>query len=261
MLVESATASALVFELEQWRRLDGRGLKARREAAVKTIAAVCFDLRTGGPKGSTRASIAYMHARAAAENAYGRALYLTGKNPRESLDALETAVALMPTLTDAWVNLAEALMSNPRPPSWQRRAEDALARAHELSPDSEKAHYLRGDLFAKTDRNAEAKAEFEAAKQNPWSTMKLAQLAAREDDWKTAAAQMSRSLNLDRRLDFRARLYVEYLLALARSEPKRLDEAERWAGKLAKDGETPGLKNAGAQFLKKIKAFRRPAAT
>jgi tetratricopeptide (TPR) repeat protein len=258
-LVRSAEASALVFELEEWRtRPDDTRLATKKRETLERIRAARDGLRQTSANAPPRESLAYVQAVAAAENAYGRALHVTGGTAEEAVEALDTAVTLAPELTDAWLNLAAVLIDRKHGFDWASRAEYALGQALELAPRSPKAHYLRGELYEKRARYAEAKAEFSQIPGDYLAAMKLAQLAEREGDFKTAAKEMKRSLDLRPTLNFRVLLYVEYLLHIAQKEPEVLDEAERWAKKLAARGEPQGMRRRAKKLLGDIQDMRPP---
>jgi hypothetical protein len=191
-LVKGAQAAGLVFELEQWAdRSDGsRPPKRRIRTAFTKIKAIRDQLTSEAPESGRRSSAAHVQALAAAENAYGRALYLTQKSTQQSTDdaaeAFNNAVALVPDFADAWVNFATLLIRR-RPPDWESRADDASARAVELTPRSSKAHYLRGLFFEQTKDDDEAEKEYTAAGEDAKTTVKLAQIAERKGDFSTAA--------------------------------------------------------------------------
>jgi cytochrome c-type biogenesis protein CcmH/NrfG len=263
MLVRSAEASALVFELEEWRALpqDKRRNKRRTET-LEQIREARDEFHGTAPDAAPRQSVAYVQARATVENAYGRALDLTNGNVDDAVGALWDAVSLTPDFTDAWLNLAAVLIERERGADWAARAEDALDHAFEIAPDSPKGHWLRGELCEKTAQYDEAKAEFAKVPGDYRAAMKLAQLAKRAGESETAAKEMARSLKLRESFDFRAVLYVEYLLDEYRREGSNkdqsvLDEAENWAKKLVAKGEREGTRRRGEELLGEIADARR----
>jgi hypothetical protein len=260
-LVKGAQAAGLVFELEQWAdRSDGsRPPKRRIRTAFTKIKAIRDQLTSEAPESGRRSSAAHVQALAAAENAYGRALYLTQKSTQQSTDdaaeAFNNAVALVPDFADAWVNFATLLIRR-RPPDWESRADDASARAVELTPRSSKAHYLRGLFFEQTKDDDEAEKEYTAAGEDAKTTVKLAQIAERKGDFSTAAKRMRASLSFSSTPDYRAELYVEYVLRLEHPSESELDDAEQWARNLQEHGSNKRLCEVGGKLLGKIEDLR-----
>jgi tetratricopeptide (TPR) repeat protein len=256
-LVRSTEASARVFELEEWRALPSdQQLDKHRRETLEQIRKARSGLAGSRTDTSVRESNTYLQARANAENAYGRALDIMNGNVEEAVAALDTAVSLAPQFTDAWLNLASILIKHEYGADWASRAQDALERALELAPKSPKAHYLRGELCEKQARDEEAVKEFTQVEGDYRAAMKLAQLAGGKEDFKTAAEQMARSLKLRDDPDFRAILYVEYLLKHPDEDPSVLDEAETWAKKLATKGVTAGNRRRGQELLEEIEDLR-----
>ena len=161
----------------------------------------------------------------------------------------------MPDFADAWVNLASLLVHR-RPRDWESRADEASERAVELSPKSSKAHYLRGLVLERTKRDDEAMKEFAAAGEDAHTTVKLAQIAAREGNFATAAEKMKASLSFSPIPDYRAQAYVEFVLRLQEPTSAQLDDAERWARDLHEHGATERLRQVGAELLGKIDDLR-----
>jgi pentatricopeptide repeat protein len=96
----------------------------------------------------------------------GVLLWSTGR-PAEAIAAYETALKLNPQAIHVLVNYAQAVSSAPRGPDDAARAEQALQRAVQLSPDDDRPRLFQVFLYLQLGRRDDALAAAEALAARP----------------------------------------------------------------------------------------------
>jgi tetratricopeptide (TPR) repeat protein len=127
-----------------------------------------------------------------------------------------------------------------------------------MSPHSQKALYLLGQVYVSLGRLDDAKAAFERAGDDPWALFRRAELLWK-DDRKEAIALARRSLTRRPGTDYRATLFLEWAADMAvRKEADRelLAEARALGQTLASKAEKRkrALSPAVSEALKTIAA-------
>jgi tetratricopeptide (TPR) repeat protein len=236
--VRSAWSAAKVFEAERIRHSDDVQTARKRLAEVMNdVAEVQEWVTNSHARVPDRDLNTFVQARAVAENALGRVVYLSGDPTRRAIAAFELALSLVPEFGDAHVNLASALLrARERLRDWFERADGEITRALQISPRDAKALYLRGDLYLRVGRDKDARIALETAEElgDDWATMRLA-----EEDWKAGARvqaleRAKRAIARGPEYDYRARLLVTWVGQLARADgPDGVDRATLEAGQRA----------------------------
>jgi tetratricopeptide (TPR) repeat protein len=261
LLGRAAWASTLVFLAEHTQTTDydetNRG-KQRREFLLSKIEEVrdCIKQQSGKKSDDPRIATAARQAEATVDNAYGRVLYLIGRL-EEASDAIQNALAMLPDLSDAHVNMASVRMAKRTGDTgWQSDAESDLKRALEMSPNDEKALLLLGDLYADpaVRRFTEAATCYAQLRADPIATFKLGELHRREGKLNEAVDLFSRSLSQLPAADYRADRYVETVLLVERDKitDEQLGDALAYAERLANHGTPARLRKHGRDFVEQI---------
>jgi tetratricopeptide (TPR) repeat protein len=257
-LTRSAWAAAQLFELERIRD-DRRSCAHARRTELTTALTDVRDgiVRYADDPGTDKAT--QYQALAVAENALGRALYLTfSGTPRRAIEAFDRALSYVPELGDAHVNLAAALLrKDGAQPGELSRICEHLDRALELSPNDGKALYLRGKI-AKISDDPSSSGYFERAAEqgNPFAMFRLAELSWDKGRPTDALRWLQRSLTHGQRVGARAQRLIAWTAELdGKLDDASLAAAHDLGKELADDAKLQGA-TPPADFRRALRTIR-----
>lgn len=219
LFIRSAMAATKAFEAERFRsEHDADKTRARSAEVLRELGDERDWIAQSRARNPDVDLTTYVQATAVAENAVGRAAYVSGRPVNEAIAALERALSLVPELGDAHVNLASALLrSGAHSADWVERIERHIDLALEISPRDRKALYLRGQLYLKAGRPDAARQAFERAAEagDAWAILRLGELAWSEGKKEEAIDLALRSVARGPAFDHRAKLLVLWVAELA----------------------------------------------
>ena len=264
---QSALAWALTFRLErELQRDEPDGKSADRRSAdvarlISEIKKTRGSIQDSVPA-TTRSRAVYASALATAENAFGRASNLLGRQ-KDALEAYRRAATLLPDLVDAQLNLVELLLGL-KELGWQAQAEAAICQVLRVDPSNERAEYLYGRLCADPSvaRYKEAEEHLTRAGSSPEALFLHAQiLAEQDDDLPAALALLDRAIALAPAPGHRLLGYVNFVLELAKkgdADRELLLKARERADRLATDGISSRFRRRGVELIAELDEALNP---
>jgi tetratricopeptide (TPR) repeat protein len=267
VLVQSALAWALTFRLErELHRDEPDGKSADRRSAdvarlISEIKKIRGSIQDSVPA-TTRSGAVYASALATAENAFGRASYLLGRQ-KDAFEAYRRAATLLPDLVDAQLNLVELFLGL-KDVGWQAQAEAAICQVLRVDPSNEQAEYLYGRLCADPSvaRYKAAEEHLTRAGNSPEALFLHAQiLAEQDDDLSAALALLDRAIALAPAPGHRLLGYVNFVLELAKkgdADRELLLKARERADRLATDGISPRFRRRGVELIAELDEALNP---